>query len=131
MYKAENLKQDQVVVQMITLIDRLWKSVNLDLKLTPYNVLATSPDDGLVAFIPETTTLTDVYKNYNRDIRAFFRESGSKKGSSSAASGASEEGLDADILDTFIRTIYQKSKNANLRKPSDSKMNAFSHYRSR
>ena len=35
------------------------------------------------------------------------------------------------FFDTFIRTIYQKSKNADLRKPSDSKMNAFSHYRSR
>jgi hypothetical protein len=105
MYKAENLKQDQVVVQMITLIDRLWKSVNLDLKLTPYNVLATSPDDGLVAFIPETTTLTDVFGEYNRDIRAFFRAAGAKKGNAGAPGAAvGEEGLDPDVMDTFIRS---------------------------
>ena len=38
MYKSEDLRQDQLVVQMITLIDRIWKSVNLDLRLTPYRV---------------------------------------------------------------------------------------------
>ena len=68
MYKSEDLRQDQLVVQMITLIDRIWKSVNLDLRLTPYRVLATGPDDGLVEFIENTTTLTDVLKDFNQDV---------------------------------------------------------------
>ena len=68
MYKSEDLRQDQLVVQMITLIDRIWKSVNLDLRLTPYRVLATGPDDGLVEFIEHTSTLTDVLKDYNQDV---------------------------------------------------------------
>ena len=33
--------QDQLVIQIIALIDQLWKKENLDLKLTPYRVLAT------------------------------------------------------------------------------------------
>ena len=68
MYKSEDLRQDQLVVQMITLIDRIWKSVNLDLRLTPYRVLATGPDDGLVEFIEHTSTLTDVLKDFNQDV---------------------------------------------------------------
>ena len=67
MYKSEDLRQDQLVVQMITLIDRM-KSVNLDLRLTPYRVLATGSDDGLVEFIENTTTLTDVLKDFIQDV---------------------------------------------------------------
>jgi hypothetical protein len=33
-------------MQMIMLMDRLTKQVNMDLKLTPYVILATSPEDG-------------------------------------------------------------------------------------
>lgn len=38
--------------QMISLMDRLLKRENLDLRLTPYRVLPTGSDDGLVEFVP-------------------------------------------------------------------------------
>jgi hypothetical protein len=101
MYKAEDLRQDQLVVQMITLIDRLWKSVNLDLKLTPYRVLATTPDDGLVEFINDTTTLTDVYNAHNRDIRAFFKHHNPP---STDPIAESYGGVDPEVMETFIRS---------------------------
>lgn len=34
-------------MQMITLMDKLLRKENLDLKLTPYNVLATGPNSGI------------------------------------------------------------------------------------
>lgn len=34
--KGDDLRQDQVVVQIFSLMDRLLKRENLDLKLTPY-----------------------------------------------------------------------------------------------
>ena len=37
---------------MISLMDRLLKRENLDLKLTPFHVLATGSDTGLIEFIP-------------------------------------------------------------------------------
>lgn len=37
---------------MVSLMDRLLKLENLDLHLTPYNVLATGQDEGLLEFIP-------------------------------------------------------------------------------
>lgn len=46
-YKSGNdLRQDQLVLQMITLMDQLLRAENLDLKLTPYRVLPTGPTDG-------------------------------------------------------------------------------------
>jgi Phosphatidylinositol 3- and 4-kinase len=40
---GDDLRQDQLVIQMISLMDGLLKRVNLDLKLKPYRILATGP----------------------------------------------------------------------------------------
>ncbi len=34
--RGDDLRQDQLVVQMFSLMDRLFKRENLDLRLTPY-----------------------------------------------------------------------------------------------
>jgi phosphatidylinositol 3-kinase len=55
-YKSgDDLRQDQLVLQIFSLMDRLLKKENLDLKLTPYRVLATSSVTGLLEFAPGTT----------------------------------------------------------------------------
>jgi phosphatidylinositol 3-kinase len=52
-YKTgDDLRQDQLVIQIISLMDQLLKKENLDLKLTPYHVLATSASTGLVQLVP-------------------------------------------------------------------------------
>jgi hypothetical protein len=43
---GDDLRQDQLVLQIITLMDKLLRKENLDLKLTPYRVLATSTTHG-------------------------------------------------------------------------------------
>ena len=40
---GDDLRQDQLIIQMISLMDGLLKRVNLDLKLMPYRILATGP----------------------------------------------------------------------------------------
>lgn len=74
--KGDDLRQDQLCVQMISLMDRLLKRENLDLKLTPFRVLATGGDTGLIEFIPsqamadilaEHKTLTKFLTMHNPD----------------------------------------------------------------
>jgi len=43
---GDDLRQDQLILQMITLMDKLLQKEKLDLKLTPYRVLATSTRHG-------------------------------------------------------------------------------------
>ena len=43
---GDDLRQDQLVLQIIQLMDRLLRNENLDLKLTPYKVLATGSAHG-------------------------------------------------------------------------------------
>ncbi|XP_078431402.1 vacuolar protein sorting 34 [Wolffia australiana] len=53
--KGDDIRQDQLVVQMVSLMDRLLKSENLDLQLTPYRVLATGQDEGMLEFVPSSS----------------------------------------------------------------------------
>ena len=43
---GDDLRQDQLILQIITLMDKLLRKENLDLKLTPYRVLSTSTTHG-------------------------------------------------------------------------------------
>ena len=43
---GDDLRQDQLVLQIIQLMDRLLRQENLDLKITPYKVLATGSTHG-------------------------------------------------------------------------------------
>jgi len=52
---GDDLRQDQLVLQLFTLMDQLLRKENLDLKLIPYDVLATGPLQGMVQFIPSKT----------------------------------------------------------------------------
>lgn len=63
---GDDLRQDQLVIQIINLMDQLLKNENLDLKLTPYKILATSPIAGLIQFVPNETldaVLSATYDN--------------------------------------------------------------------
>ena len=46
---------------MVSLMDRLLKLENLDLHLTPYRVLATGQDEGMLEFIPSSSLAQVVY----------------------------------------------------------------------
>lgn len=46
---------------MVSLMDRLLKLENLDLHLTPYRVLATGHDEGMLEFIPSKSLAQVIY----------------------------------------------------------------------
>lgn len=76
---GDDLRQDQLVIQIITLMDRLLRKENLDLKLTPYHILATSPITGGVQFIASSSvsaacakhkTILNYLRHHNPDSSA-------------------------------------------------------------
>ncbi|KAL1221073.1 Phosphatidylinositol 3-kinase VPS34 [Cardamine amara subsp. amara] len=92
--KGDDLRQDQLVVQMVWLMDRLLKLENLDLCLTPYKVLATGNDEGMLEFIPsrslaqilsEHRSITSYLQKFHPDEHAPF-------------------GITATCLETFIKS---------------------------
>ena len=76
---GDDMRQDQLVIQLFTLMDRLLRKENLDLKVTPYDVLATGPTQGMAQFIPSKTIAAIVSEhgtllNY---LRASYPDEGS------------------------------------------------------
>lgn len=70
---GDDLRQDDLVLQMIILMDKLLRMENLDLKLTPYRVLACSSKHGFVQFIDsqsvgEVVDSDNSIQNYLRKV---------------------------------------------------------------
>ncbi|GLD92891.1 hypothetical protein PINS_up001470 [Pythium insidiosum] len=71
---GDDLRQDQLIMQMFILMDRLLKKVNLDLKLTPYRILATGTTDGLMEFVQDSVPVSYIVANFESpQILSFLR----------------------------------------------------------
>lgn len=65
MFKSgDDLRQDQLVMQMISLMDNLLKRVNLDLKLLTYGILAVGQTDGIMEFVQNSMPISAIQKNF-------------------------------------------------------------------
>ncbi|XP_042237870.1 phosphatidylinositol 3-kinase catalytic subunit type 3-like [Homarus americanus] len=91
---GDDLRQDQLIIQIITLMDRLLRRENLDLRLTPYKVLATSSKHGFVQFI-ESHAVADVLRTEG-GIQNFFRKY--------APSETAAYGIAPEVMDTYIKS---------------------------
>ncbi|CAK1581330.1 unnamed protein product [Parnassius mnemosyne] len=91
---GDDLRQDQLILQMITLMDKLLRRENLDLKLTPYKVLATSSRHGFLQFI-ESVTVAEALAAEG-SIQSFLRRH-------NAAEGA-PYGIRPEAMDTYVRS---------------------------
>ncbi|KAL0870296.1 hypothetical protein ABMA27_005319 [Loxostege sticticalis] len=91
---GDDLRQDQLILQMITLMDKLLRRENLDLKLTPYKVLATSSKHGFLQFI-ESITVAEALATEG-SIQNFFRKHNPCEGA--------PYGIKPETMDTYIRS---------------------------
>ncbi|KAF9070787.1 putative atypical/PIKK/PI3K protein kinase [Rhodocollybia butyracea] len=93
---GDDMRQDQLVLQMFTLMDRLLRQENLDLKLTPYGVLATGPMQGMAQFVPSKTIAAIVSEFGN--VQSFLRANNPDEGS------VGTWGIEPGVIDTFVRS---------------------------
>lgn len=94
---GDDLRQDQLIIQMIGLMDMLLCKENLDLRLTPYNILANSFVDGMVECVPNSHSVASILED--GDIRKFLMTHNPAPSSSS-----SKEEIDPYAMDTFLRS---------------------------
>ncbi|GJE85603.1 atypical/PIKK/PI3K protein kinase [Phanerochaete sordida] len=93
---GDDMRQDQLVIQIFTLMDRLLRKENLDLKVSPYDVLATGPTQGMAQFIPSKTIAAIVSENGTllNYLRAHHPDEGS----------VGTYGVEPGVIDTFVRS---------------------------
>lgn len=93
---GDDLRQDQLVMMMIKLMDGLLKRASLDLCLTPYSIIATSPTSGLVEFVDGSIPVSQILANYNNSILQFFQNCSPQKGA--------KYDIRPDVISTYVRS---------------------------
>jgi phosphatidylinositol 3-kinase len=71
---GDDMRQDQLVLQMFTLMDSLLKDVNLDFKFTLYSCLACSKKDGIMEFVDGADTIQNVLSATNHDVSVHLQK---------------------------------------------------------
>jgi len=101
---GDDLRQDQLVLQMLQLMDKVLREQGLDLQLTSFRVLATGPGMGLVERVPDCEPLAEILKENRGDIRRYLEL---KHPSASPLDGADPRkgpGIDPNVLETFVKS---------------------------
>ncbi|ETN41992.1 uncharacterized protein HMPREF1541_03931 [Cyphellophora europaea CBS 101466] len=93
---GDDLRQDQLVIQIITLIDSLLLKENLDLKLTPYRILATAPAAGAVQFISPSVALSTISTKYRGSVTAYLQQHNPDP--------SGPLGIRKETMDTYIKS---------------------------
>ena len=91
---GDDLRQDQLILQIITLMDRILKQENLDLKLTPYRVLASSASHGFVQYI-ESSSVAEILQAES-SIQSYFRKYN--------PSETAPYGIHPEVMDTYVKS---------------------------
>ena len=113
---------DQLIIQMIVLMDHLMKDLNLDLRLTIYQVLAYGSVDGIMEFVPNSDTLQDILEDH-RMLTNFFKKltkdkmkaemmksmldqtASTASRSRTATNTPPEDYIDPQIMDNYIESL--------------------------
>ena len=93
---GDDLRQDQLVIQIITLMDNLLQKENLDLKLSPYKILATSTTAGLSQFVPSMSFQGISSKFRANPALAYLKQNN--------PDSQGPLGLRKETLDTFVKS---------------------------
>jgi phosphatidylinositol 3-kinase len=93
---GDDMRQDQLVIQLFTLMDRLLRKENLDLRLSPYDVLATGPTQGMAQFIPSKTIAAIISEHGS--LLNYMRANHPDEGS------VGTYGVEPGVIDTFVRS---------------------------
>jgi phosphatidylinositol 3-kinase len=98
---GDDMRQDQLVIQMVRLMDGQLKRLGLDLRLTPYSVLATSPSTGVMEMVLDSFPISHVVENYARrgvtPIMAFLQKH-------SPGPPDSPYGISEEAMDTYVKS---------------------------
>lgn len=93
---GDDLRQDQLVIQIITLMDQLLQKENLDLKLSPYKILATSTSAGASQFVQSASISSIVNKFKANPVLGYLKYHN--------PDDRQPLGVRQETLDTYVRS---------------------------
>lgn len=107
---GDNLRQDQLIIQIITLMDRLLQKENLNLQLSPYRILATGALAGAVQFVSNSVPISDILGStkYKGSILEFLRKNNPAPATSSDGGQSNQNsgilGVRREVMETYVKS---------------------------
>lgn len=69
MYKfSDDMRSDQLIIQIFSLMEYLLKALSIDLWLTVYEILVYSDSEGIMEFVDNSNTVQNVLAENNNDF---------------------------------------------------------------
>ena len=103
LFKAgDDLRQDQLTLQLLSIMDNLWKGAGMDLQLSPYACVATGDQIGFLEVVQHSTTLASVVKNNTSLSRG-------KKGIMAKFSAAKKAVYNKDYIKVWLEAEARES----------------------
>jgi len=68
----DDLRTDILVLQLMRIMDAIWKSKGKDLHMQTYTAFATGPKEGLIAVVPNSKTLGEIQQSIRAGVNALF-----------------------------------------------------------
>lgn len=93
---GDDLRQDQLVIMMIKLMDGLLKRASLDMCLTPYSIIATSPTSGMIEFVEQSQPVSQILASNNNSVLQFLQAHAPQKGA--------KYDVRPDVMSNYIRS---------------------------
>ncbi|KAH6894176.1 kinase-like domain-containing protein [Thelonectria olida] len=93
---GDDLRQDQLVIQIITLMDQLLQKENLDLKLSPYKILATNVTAGASQFVQSSSLSSIIGKFRANPVLGYLKYHNPDE--------RQPLGVRQETLDTYVRS---------------------------
>eukprot|EP00934_Nitzschia_sp_Nitz4_P003774 Nitzschia sp. Nitz4//scaffold119_size111653//31897//35236//NITZ4_004185-RA/size111653-augustus-gene-0.210-mRNA-1//1//CDS//3329533821//3764//frame0 len=93
---GDDLRQDQLVIMMIKLMDGLLKRASLDMCLTPYSIIATSPTSGMIEFVEQSQPVSQILASNNNSILQFLQKQAPQPGA--------KYDVRPDVMANYIRS---------------------------
>eukprot|EP00002_Diphylleia_rotans_P005530 TRINITY_DN1469_c0_g2_i1.p1 TRINITY_DN1469_c0_g2~~TRINITY_DN1469_c0_g2_i1.p1 ORF type:complete len:1062 (-),score=220.71 TRINITY_DN1469_c0_g2_i1:385-3570(-) len=71
---GDDLRQDLLTLQLLNIMDKLWKSHGLDFEMAPYGCVATGCENGFIEVVLNSDTIANISKEYGGATAAFAEE---------------------------------------------------------
>jgi phosphatidylinositol 3-kinase len=71
---GDDVRQDQLILQTICIMDGILKRYGVDMRLTPYRALAVSKTAGFVQKVPDCERMSVILNKYSKSIIKFLKE---------------------------------------------------------
>lgn len=71
---GDDLRQDMLTLQMIRIMDQMWKEEGLDLRMTPYKCVSLAKNVGLIEVVLNADTIANIQKEKGSAALAAFKK---------------------------------------------------------